>query len=103
VVFSLIFTGDVMKSVMKKEKEVEEVKKLLTSDFDEAPVDVELPKVEFKSVQELLDYCAELKKSASTPEEMLELEDFCQELIQAWMPKFAPSDEQKEEGQGGEE
>lgn len=79
---------------MVKDKDVEKVKELLSADFSfsDAPVDVELPRIEFKSMQELLDYCAELKKSASTPEEELELEDFCQELIQAWMPKFAGSE-----------
>ena len=87
---------------MDRRSDVEKVKELLSADFsfNEAPADVELPRIEFKSIQELLDYCAELKKSASTPEEELELEEFCQELVEAWLPRFAGSE--KSQG-GGEE
>ena len=67
------------------------MKAILESDFNTESVSVELPRIGFRSMQELLDYCAELRKSASSPEEEMELEEFCQELVEAWFPKFASS------------
>jgi len=84
-----------------RDKEVEKVKNLLSGDFsfDVKSDSVEIHKVEFKSMQELLDYCAELKRSVKGSFDDSDLDEYCDELIDAWFSKFVGS----KESQGGDE